>query len=103
MLVYPSTNEIFGLSPFEGLLCGAPAIVSDDCGCGQLIAKAQAGLLIRYGDIQDIRDKIKILLQDDEMRTIMVQRGRSYINKNLSFSQIAEKHIELYRTVLTTK
>jgi glycosyltransferase involved in cell wall biosynthesis len=100
MLVYPSTNEVFGLSPFEGLLCGAPAIVSDDCGCGQLISKAQAGLLIRYGDIQDIRDKIKILLQDDEMRTIMVQRGRNYINKHLSFSQIANNHIDLYQMVL---
>ena len=57
ILVYPSTDEALGLSPFEGLLCGAPATVSDDCGCGQLIDKAQARLLVRYGDCKDIRKK----------------------------------------------
>jgi len=98
--VYPSTNEIFGLSPFEGLLCGAPAIVSDDCGCGQLIEKAQAGLLVRYGDTKDIRDKIQQLLQNSELRTNMVQRGRRYISDHLSFTKIAQQHTELYQTVV---
>ena len=100
ILVYPSTNEIFGLSPFEGLLCGAPAIVSDDCGCGQLIDKAQAGLLVRYGDSQDIREKIRQLLHDSELRINMVQRGRRYIADHLSFTKVAQQHIELYQRVV---
>ena len=99
MLVYPSTDEIFGLSPFEGLLCGAPAIVSNDCGCGQLISKAQAGLLIQYGDIQDIQKKIRSLLHNQEMRDIMVQRGRDYIQKHLSFSIVAQQHVDLYTRI----
>lgn len=100
ILVYPSTNEIFGLSPFEGLLCGAPAIVSDDCGCGQLIDKAQAGLLVRYGDCKDIRKKIQQLLHDATLRTNMVQRGRRYISNHLSFTKVAQQHIELYQRVI---
>ena len=103
ILVYPSTNEIFGLSPFEGLLCGAPAIVGDDCGCGQLIDKAQAGLLVRYGDIQDIREKIRTLLHNEVLRTNMVQRGRRYITTHLSFEQIAQQHIDLYQKVVQKK
>ena len=100
VLVYPSTNEIFGLSPFEGLLCGAPAIVSDDCGCGQLIEKAQAGLLVRYGDTKDIREKIQQLLRDATLRSNMVQRGRRYISDHLSFSKVAQQHLELYQRVV---
>ena len=100
ILVYPSTDEIFGLSPFEGLLCGAPTIVSDDCGCGQLISSAQAGLLTRYGDVQDLREKIQILLHDHELRTIMVQRGRAFIEQKLSFPLIAQQHITLYSSIL---
>tara|TARA_B100000683_G_C12429680_1_gene531218 strand:- start:914 stop:1333 length:420 start_codon:yes stop_codon:yes gene_type:complete len=100
ILVYPSTDEIFGLSPFEGLLCGAPAIVSDDCGCGQLIDKAQAGLLVRYGDIKDIRNKIHQLLHNSELRINMVQRGRRYISDHLSFTKVAQQHIELYQRVV---
>ena len=103
ILVYPSTNEIFGLSPFEGLLCGAPAIVSDDCGCGQLIDKAQAGLLVRYGDSKDIREKIQRLLHDSELRDNMVQRGRKYISNHLSFTKVAQQHIELYQRVIQSQ
>lgn len=102
ILVYPSTNEIFGLSPFEGLMCGAPAIVGDDCGCGQLIDKAQAGLLVRYGDVQDIRKKIHILLHDNDLRENMVQRGRRYITTHLSFEHVAQQHIDLYQRVVHT-
>ena len=37
VLVYPSSDEIFGLVPFEGLMCGAPVVVGGDCGCGKNI------------------------------------------------------------------
>ncbi len=31
VLVYASSDEIFGLVPFEGLMCGTPAVVGGDC------------------------------------------------------------------------
>ncbi|MFN7145845.1 MAG: glycosyltransferase, partial [Myxococcota bacterium] len=37
VLAYPSSGEVFGLVPFEGLLCGAPVVVGGDCGCGELV------------------------------------------------------------------
>ena len=52
VLVYPSSDEIFGLVPFEGLMCGAPVVVGGDCGCGQLIREAGAGLLVNHADGQ---------------------------------------------------
>ena len=58
VLVYASQTEVFGLVPFEGLLCGAPVIVSDDCGCGELITEAGAGLLVRYGDVEGLRERV---------------------------------------------
>ena len=100
ILIYPSTNEIFGLSPFEGLLCGAPAIVCNDCGCGELISRAQAGLLVPYAQPQQLRDRIRQLVHDTAMQKIMVQRGREYIRRHLSFEKVAEKHLEMYQQVL---
>ena len=41
VLVYASENEDLWLVPSEGLLCGAPTVVSDDCGCGEIIQTAQ--------------------------------------------------------------
>jgi len=101
VLVYPSADEVFGLVPFEGLLCGAPVVVADDCGCGELIAEAGAGLLVRYGDEAGLRSRIRTLLDDHEAGASMVARGRKYVNEQLSFQPVARRHVDLYESVRT--
>ncbi|MCB9742597.1 MAG: glycosyltransferase [Alphaproteobacteria bacterium] len=100
VLVYPSTAEVFGLVPFEGLMCGAPVVVGGDCGCGELIAAAGAGLLVRHADVEGLRARIRTLLRDRPAAGLMVERGRRYIRENLSFEVVAERHLELYEEIL---
>ena len=100
VLVYASRSEVFGLVPFEGLLCGAPVVVGDDCGCGELIAKAGAGLLVRYGDVAGLRSRIETLLQDSVASQAMVQRGQRYIQEQLGFERVAQMHRALYEEVI---
>ena len=99
VLVYPSADEVFGLVPFEGLLCGAPVVVADDCGCGELIAEAGAGLLVRYGDADGLQARIRTLLEDKAAGEAMVSRGSKYVREQLSFGPVAERHLMLYREV----
>jgi len=99
VLVYASTAEVFGLVPFEGLLCGAPVVVADDCGCGEIISEAGAGLLVRYGDVAALRARIATLLSDPVAARAMVQRGRHYIHRHLGFPVVAARHEALYETV----
>ena len=96
VLVYPTQTEVFGLVPFEGLLCGAPVVVSDDCGCGELIREAGAGLLVRYGDVEGIRQRIRTLLDDRVAAAAMVGRGRRFIDAHLRFPVVAVAHRRLY-------
>jgi glycosyltransferase involved in cell wall biosynthesis len=100
VLVYASTGEIFGLVPFEGLLCGAPVVVADDCGCGELIAEAGAGLLVRHGDVAGLRARIETLLADPTAAGAMVRRGQRYIRERLGFDRVAARHVELYTEML---
>jgi glycosyltransferase involved in cell wall biosynthesis len=100
VLVYPSTDEIFGLVPFEGLLCGTPAVVSDDCGCGQLVAQARAGELVRYGDHAGLARVIGGLLGDARRRTRMVARGRAFIERHFAWPRIAEQTEAVYLQAL---
>ena len=99
VLVYPSADEVFGLVPFEGLLCGSPVVVADDCGCGELIAEAGAGLLVRYGDLEGLQQRIRTLLEDEVAGKAMVARGRKFVEERLSFGPIAQMHLDLYRAV----
>jgi glycosyltransferase involved in cell wall biosynthesis len=100
VLVYASTGEIFGLVPFEGLLCGAPVVVADDCGCGELIGEAGAGLLVRHGDVEGLRARIRTLLFDRVAAKAMVTRGQRYIREHLGFDKVAAEHEKLYEMLL---
>ncbi len=100
VLVYPSADEVFGLVPFEGLLCGAPVVVTDDCGCGELIADAGAGLLVGFGDVSGLQDRIRTLIEDADAGRAMVARGRRYIEDRLSFTRVASRHETLYHSVI---
>lgn len=100
VLVYPSADEIFGLVPFEGLLAGTPAVVCDDCGCGELIREAGAGMLVRFGDVAGIRACITALLGDGVQARAMVERGRTWIRSHLGWPGLAASHETLYRSLL---
>lgn len=100
VVVYPSTDEVFGLVPFEGLMCGAPVVVGGDCGCGQLIGAAGAGLLMRHSDVEGLRARIRTLLDDPVASRAMVTRGRRYIESKLSFEVVARAHRALYAEVI---
>lgn len=101
VLVYATTAEVFGLVPFEGLLCGAPVVVADDCGCGEIISEAGAGLLVRYGDIDALRARIATLLADRVAARAMVARGRSFIHRHLGFPVVARQHRDLYARLVS--
>ena len=103
VLVYPSSDEIFGLVPFEGLMCGAPVVVGGDCGCGQLIREAGAGLLVNHADVTALQERIRYLLSDREAASAMVDRGRDYVLRELSFAAVAEQHEALYSRVVGAK
>jgi glycosyltransferase involved in cell wall biosynthesis len=101
LLVYPSTDEIFGLVPFEGLLCGTPAVVSDDCGCGELVARARAGELVRYGQPEGLARSIDGLLDDDARRSRMVARGREFIRSHFAWPRIALQTESVYKRAVS--
>lgn len=98
--VYPSQYEIFGLVPFESLLCGTPVIVSDDCGCGEIIGENNLGETVPYGDVQSLARAIKRVINEPESATEKVRRGKEFIKEKLDWKVVAEDTIRLYLKLL---
>ena len=96
VLVYPSTYEIFGLVPFETLLCGTPVIVTDDCGCGEIIKKAECGYLVRYGDVAGLAEALRFALEHPDVNKRMVEAGRRYIEEHLAWESVVKRVEEVY-------
>jgi glycosyltransferase involved in cell wall biosynthesis len=96
ILVYPGIYEIFGLVPFEALLCGTPVIVSEDCGCGEIIKKAICGRAINCKNIQELSDNINRVLEDDELATKFVKNGQAYIRNYLQYNTLTDELLKVY-------
>lgn len=103
VLVYPSSFEIFGLVPFEAIMCGTPIIVTDGCGCSEVIRDANCGYLVKYGDTHDLKNKMKSLIEDSEIRNLYVLNGKQFIENNLQCTLLIERIVNLYYESLKEK
>ena len=99
VVVYPGAYEIFGLVPFEALMCGKPVVVSDDSGCGELIASAQAGFVVPYGDSENMETAILRAIEGGEEVRRMVERGQHFVRTALDWNRIAASTEIAYRDV----
>nr|WP_321352421.1 glycosyltransferase family 4 protein [uncultured Methanoregula sp.] len=100
ILVYPGILEIFGLVPFEAIMCGTPVIVTDDCGCGELIKEAECGFLIKYGDVEGLKSKILLLINNDDTSEKMIINGQKFIRSKLAWQQVAEIFERKYQEII---
>jgi len=98
VLVYPSVYEIFGLVPFEALLCGTPVIVTQDCGCGEIVKEAECGYLVRYGDVAGLAGTLRFALEHPDVNRRMVEAGKRYIEKRLAWECVVKQFEEMYES-----
>jgi len=96
VFVYPGAFEIFGLVPFEALLCGKPVVVANDSGCGEIIERAKAGYTVPYGDSVRLTEAIESALAGGPETTDMIRRGRNFILEHLNWERIASATEDLY-------
>lgn len=61
--------------------------------------KAKLGALMTFKSVKDLTRKIKLLLSNDELRAKLEQGARNY-SKSVEWSEIAKRHINLYKDVI---
>ncbi len=103
VLVYPESIEIFGLVPFEAIMCGTPVIVTDDCGCGEIIKEADCGYLVKFGDIAGLSTRMSEVLINPHNSYKKVKCGQLYIKENLSYGRVINRFLKLYNSCLLVK
>ena len=101
VVVYPGAYEIFGLVPFEALLCGKPVVVADDSGCGEIVGKARAGFVVTYGDEARLAEAIKEALAGSKEVENMVDRGRAFVLQRLDWDRLSGEIEGVYLEALS--
>jgi glycosyltransferase involved in cell wall biosynthesis len=99
VFVLPSRSENFGMTVAESLAAGTPVITTDHApwselprvGCGWQVPLSSADLASALGEA--------LSLSDGE-RTLMGQRGSSWVTSTLAWDQIARQMAAAYRWAL---
>ena len=81
-------------------MCGTPVIVTNDCGCGQIVAKEGIGYTVDYNNVVQLKEKIEFVLSNKKESNEKVEKGRIFIKRNLDWNNIADKTINLYRNII---
>lgn len=76
-----SCSEGFGLPILEAMACGC-AVVATDCGGSRdIIVDGENGFLVEVGNVEQIVNRVKQLLDDKELRQRFVKKSRETVSK----------------------
>ena len=73
LFVFPSLYEGFGLPVLEAMACGTPVVCSNVSSLPEVAG--DAALLVDPLDVKDMAEAMNRLLQDEGLRTELVERG----------------------------
>lgn len=93
VFIYPSLYEGFGIPPLEAMACATPTIVSNTTSMPEVCQNAT--LYINPLDISDIKDKILLLLKNQNLQRELIEKGLQRAKK-FTWEKSALKHMELF-------
>jgi glycosyltransferase involved in cell wall biosynthesis len=98
VLVHPSLREGWATPVIEANACGTPAIGANVIGINSTIKEGTTGFLFTYGDIQELANKLVLLLSDSALRSEMGRNALKwaiYFDKNIT----VKRFIRILETV----
>ncbi len=97
--IVPSLSENLPNVILESLACGTPVIASNVGGIPEIITENRYGMLTEPKDFIALGDSISKILKNGSTNDIRRLRHK-YIVENYSYSTVAEKYINLYKSIL---
>jgi glycosyltransferase involved in cell wall biosynthesis len=97
VFVLPSRNESFGMVAAEAAAAGTAVVVTDRCGVAELLGGR--GALVTSCDADSLRDAIRRLLDDRDLRAALGAGGRE-VARETTWDAVAERQEVLYELAL---
>lgn len=100
VLAYPSRYEGFGLVPLEALAVGTPVVASDIDVHRETVA--DGALLVRPGEVGDLAEALRRLLDDEALAADLVRRGQARVDA-YSWDRTVDQVVDLYRRAAASR
>jgi len=86
------------ITVFESILSNTPVIVTPES--GEVIEKIDAGLIVEYANVEQLKDAIIRTFEDEDLIKRQLKNGQDYIYNNLSWKTVTDKIIAIYENAL---
>lgn len=100
IFVNPSEHESFGIVILEAMACKKPCIATRVGAVSEIMEEGQTGLMVDYGNKKQLVLAILDLLNNDDMRRSMGEKGRQRVIENFTWEKIGEDYSRVYESVL---
>ncbi len=101
VLVFPSLwYETLGLTVLEAQAKGVPAIISNTCTATEFVKNNETGLWFNTPDIQDLKEKIKIMQSDETAEAYGRNAYESYWKNDFTIENHVNQLIKVYEDIL---
>lgn len=101
-LVNTSSKEGWGLTVVEANACGTCVIASDVPGLRDSVVDGETGLLYEYGNIEQLAEKISLLLRDEHLRARLSMNALEW-SKKFRWEDSAQKTLEILSSVVAKR
>ncbi|MBT3395244.1 glycosyltransferase family 4 protein [archaeon] len=87
-----SERESQGIVFIEGMSCGCAILSSDITACKETVSK-DVGFLVKRENIEEIKNKLKILLENEKLLTKFMKNSRKRYKLNFRYEKIVKKYL----------
>ena len=100
LFVLPSEYEAFGIVLLEAQACKKPVIGTRVGGVPEAIGSEGSGMIIEYGDPQQLSEAINKLLSDPELRMKMGKIGRERVKTRFTWEIVVDQIEKVYTELM---
>jgi len=100
IIALTSNNEGTPMSLIEAQFCGKPVVATNAGGVRDIVVNNETGFLVEPGDSVMLYDKLKLLIENDELRRAMGIKAAQFARSNFSKQKEIESYKLLYKSLL---
>jgi len=97
--IFPSYSEGLPMVGLEAMSCGCPIIATRCPGFLEILEDKKTGILIRSKSVSDLKDSIRYLMKNEELREL-ISKNSIIDSKKYNWNKITEKYEDVYDKLL---